>query len=90
MESINFDMLKEEDLYNEEIYKKIFNIQSAPERAKKEQELFKVAKGYQIGGAIKNLYNNYVKERKIKESTESVIDFGEGAPIRQMYAPRIF
>lgn len=90
MESINFDMLKEEDLYNEEIYKKIYNIQSAPERAKKEQELFKVAKGYKIGGAIKSLYNNYVKENKIKESTESVIDFGEGAPIRQMYAPGYF
>lgn len=87
MVDINWENLKEPDLYDISLYEKILNVLNAVERSKYKEELFKVAKKFKIKTTIEKNFNNFEKEQELNKQAGSVIDFGDKAPIKNMNAP---
>ena len=57
--TIDWENLKKEDLYENNIYESISNIQDSAERFKQEQLLFGVAKKYHVKSEVDKVYKNH-------------------------------
>lgn len=90
MIDINWENLKEPDLYDISLYRKILSIENSIERSKYKEELFKVAKSFQIKTTIEKNFEKFEKEYESNKQAGSVIEFGDKAPIKQMLAPGYF
>lgn len=102
--NINWENIKLEHLYNEQLYEKILTIPNEENRQEQEKLLQEHARLFrkttevlQKYKAFKNKFFKEQKEQKHKQQAireeelkSSVIDFGENAPIRKMNAPMFF
>lgn len=100
-DNINWEKIKLEHLYDEQLYKKIINIPNEEKRQEQEKKLQECAKIFKKSTKVMNNYkafkSKFLKEQRQKEQTinqqkfmSSIIDFGEKAPIREMKAPMFF
>lgn len=87
MVDIDWENLKEPDLYDVSLYEKILNVSNTIERSKYKEKLFKVAKKMKIKTTIEKNFNNFEKEYEENKQAGSIIDFGDKAPIKKMMAP---
>ena len=84
---IDWENLKEPDLYDISLYEKILSVSNTIERSKYKEELFKVAKKMKIKTTIEKNFNNFEKEQELNKQAGSIIDFGDKAPIKKMMVP---
>lgn len=87
MIDINWESLKEPDMYDVSLYEKILSVSNMIERSKYKEELFKVARKFKIKTTVEKNFEKFEKEQELKEQAGSVIDFGDNAPIQKMIAP---
>ena len=84
---MNFEEMQLEDLYSEKIYEKILNSPDIVSRKKLENELYNRARQLKCLTDVRQQYLMFVKEKMLEKQLNSVIDFGNGAPIEKMIAP---
>lgn len=84
---INWEKIKEDDVFNTSLYDKIISISNNIERAKEEQKLFDKAKEFRKSTIVKDTYSSYKAEKQQEKNLSSTIDFGNNAPIQKMVAP---
>lgn len=84
---INWEKIKEDDVFNTSLYDKIISISNNIERAKEEQKLFDKAKEFKKSTIVKDTYSSYKAEKQQEKNLSSTIDFGNNAPIPKMIAP---
>lgn len=84
---INWEKIKEDDVFNTSLYDKIISISNNIERAKEEQKLFDKAKKFKKSTIVKDTYSSYKAEKQQEKNLSSTIDFGNNAPIPKMVAP---
>lgn len=79
--SIDWNKIEKKDLFSEKLYEAIYN--------NIDEELKFIDKALSEGIKLKadKAYSDYKKNRQLEESLNSVIDFGEKAPIRKMVSP---
>ena len=85
--NINWENLQKPDLYDVSLYQQIFDVPNSIERNLLRDKLFELAKKFKITGSIKENYFNFEKEQKNIKQANSIIFFGENAPIKSMIAP---
>lgn len=85
--NINWEKLKEPDLYDVSLYEKILNMSNAVERSKYKEELFKVAQKFKVKTTFRKDFEKFEKEYELNKQAGSVIEFGDKAPIKKMNAP---
>lgn len=73
--NIDWEKIKESNLYNEKLYEKIISIQNSQEKSNAEAELFKTAKRFKISTVVQKKYYDFEKKYKLQLNSTSSIDF---------------